>query len=53
MMRGHHYTSMGVVIGAMAVFFGYLMWLQLRRYAQLGAYAFDLGIFQQAVWLMS
>lgn len=35
------------------LFTAYFLWLQLRRYAQLGAYAFDLGIFQQAVWLMS
>lgn len=31
----------------------YFLWLQIRRYEQLGAYAFDLGIFQQAVWLMA
>ena len=52
-MRGHRYTSTSAVFGAITVFIGYLMWLQMHRYAQLGAYAFDLGIFQQAVWLMS
>ncbi len=34
-------------------FIAYFLWLQIRRYEQLGAYAFDLGIFQQAVWLMA
>ncbi len=52
-MRGHRYTAIGVILSAITVFIGYLMWLQLRRYAQLGAYAFDLDIFQQAVWLMA
>ncbi len=35
------------------VFCIYFMVLQMRRFACLGAYAFDLGIFQQAVWLIA
>jgi len=38
---------------ACSAFVVYFLWLQIRRYEQLGAYAFDLGIFQQAVWLMA
>ena len=42
-----------VVLFGVGVFVVYFLHLQLRRVAQLGAYAFDLGIFQQAVWLMA
>lgn len=42
-----------VVLFGVGVFVIYFLSLQLRRVAQLGAYAFDLGIFQQAVWLMA
>lgn len=47
------FVAMYFVLCACLVFIAYFLWLQMRRYAQLGAYAFDLGIFQQAVWLMS
>jgi uncharacterized membrane protein len=47
------YWSLSFVLLACLVFVLYLLWLQIRRYEQLGAYAFDLGIFQQAVWLMA
>ena len=45
--------SLYFVLLACIIFAVYLLWLQIRRYEQLGAYAFDLGIFQQAVWLMA
>ncbi|MCS7186890.1 MAG: DUF2079 domain-containing protein [Armatimonadota bacterium] len=38
---------------AIFAFTAYFLWLQMRRYEQLGAYAFDLGIFQQGVWLIA
>ncbi|GBC98321.1 hypothetical protein HRbin17_00823 [bacterium HR17] len=56
MKRGrekNQFVAMGFVLCACLAFIGYFLWLQMRRYAQLGAYAFDLGIFQQAVWLMA
>jgi uncharacterized membrane protein len=45
--------AFGFTLLTCIVFAVYLLWLQIRRYEQLGAYAFDLGIFQQAVWLMA
>ena len=47
------WISIAALSVACGVFVAYFLWLQLRRYEQLGAYAFDLGIFQQAVWLMA
>jgi len=52
MIRRRNFAFLLVVLVCL-VFTFYLLWLQLRRYACLGAYAFDLGIFQQAVWLMA
>jgi uncharacterized membrane protein len=42
-----------VVLSISFVFSVYSMMLQMRRFACLGASAFDLGIFQQAVWLLA
>lgn len=52
-MKVSRWVFWGFTTVACFVFTLYFLWLQMRRYEQLGAYAFDLGIFQQAVWLMS
>ncbi|MFA0742084.1 MAG: hypothetical protein DFNUSKGM_002204 [Candidatus Fervidibacter sacchari] len=52
-MKARLNLSFGVMLFACSAFVVYFLWLQIRRYEQLGAYAFDLGIFQQAVWLMA
>ncbi|MCS3917712.1 putative membrane protein [Candidatus Fervidibacter sacchari] len=48
----NHWSLLFVLLTCL-MFVLYFLWLQIRRYEQLGAYAFDLGIFQQAVWLMA
>ncbi len=48
----NHWSRLFVLLTCL-MFVLYFLWLQIRRYEQLGAYAFDLGIFQQAVWLMA
>jgi len=52
-MKARLNLSFGLMLFACSAFVVYFLWLQIRRYEQLGAYAFDLGIFQQAVWLMA
>ncbi|MEJ7614029.1 MAG: DUF2079 domain-containing protein [Candidatus Fervidibacter sacchari] len=48
----NHWSLLFVLLTCL-MFVLYFLWLQISRYEQLGAYAFDLGIFQQAVWLMA
>jgi len=42
-----------VLVGCILTFVVILLFLQLRRFNLLGAFAFDLGIYQQAVWQMA
>lgn len=49
-----HQRICSLILGMVAVLFvGLFMFVELRRFALLGAEAFDLGIFQQGVWLLS
>lgn len=46
-------VSQSALIGVGIIFVVSFTFLELRRFALLGAQAFDLGIFQQGVWLLA